>query len=389
MPVWHILLLSAALQLPTTEIETLKGERATGELVELNDSSAVLKQGTQSVSFPLPGLLAVRFPQAPPAEPSLGSRLSLVDGSRLTCSSFSVTGDKARCQTAFGNLTLTVSRLSSVRFGVSTPKLDENWNALLTRESTTDLLVVKKEDVLDFLAGVTGDVGEKINLLLDGEVVPVTRDKAYGIVYHRRLPTLPKSICQIQLTSGDVLETTQLTWEAGKARAKLVAGPEVEVPQGQIAALDFSVSKIKYLSDLKPRDTKYVPFFDVIGILDEYRRDRSLDGTPITLKGRSYPRGIALHSKTMLRFRIAGEYSRFQATAGIDDTVAESGHCVQLLITGDGKPLFDGEIKGREAPRPLDLDVSGVRDLEITVDFGSDNSDIGDHLDLADAKLVK
>ena len=69
--------------------------------------------------------------------------------------------------------------------------------------------------------------------------------------------------------------------------------------------------------------------------------------------------------------------------------MADLGHIVQLVISGDGKILFDGEIKGREPPRPLDLDVVGVRDLEILVDFGSDVSDIGDHLDLVDAKLIR
>ncbi|HEY3969040.1 MAG TPA: NPCBM/NEW2 domain-containing protein [Planctomycetaceae bacterium] len=387
MPVWHLVLLSAALQFPAAEIETLKGDRQVGELVELNDSAALLKQGDKNVSVPLPTLLAVRFPAAPPAEPSIGARLTLVDGSHITSSQFMVAGDKARSTTSCGPLSLAVSRISSVRFGLSTSRLDESWKGLLARESTNDLLVVKNEDALDFLAGVTGDVGEKVNLLLDGDEVPVARDKVYGIIYHRRVPGLPKSVCQVRLTGGDVLEAAQISWSSGKARVRLAAGPEVVVPEALVAAIDFSVSKIKYLSDLKPRDVKYVSFWEIF--LYEYRRDRSLDGPPITLKGKSYPRGLAMHSKTMLRYRIAGEYTRFLAVAGIDDSVAELGHIVQLVISGDGKPLFDGEIKGRDAPRLLDLDVTGVRDLEIVVDFGSDVSDIGDHLDLADAKLVK
>lgn len=387
MAAWHLLLLSAVLQLPATEIETLKGERHAGQLVELSDSAAVVKQGEKSVSVPLASVLEVRFPAAPPAEPSIGARVALVDGSRLTAGRFTVAGDKARCETAFGPLALAVSRLSAVRFGVSTSRLDESWKSLLARESTSDLVVVKKEDVLDFLAGVTGDVGEKINLLLEGDEVPVAREKVYGIIYHRRVPSLPKSVCQVRLTGGDVLEAAQVSFGSGKASVRLVAGPEVAVPEALVAAIDYSVSKIKYLSDLKPRDVKYVPFWEIF--LYEYRRDRSLDGPPITLKGKSYPRGLAMHSKSTLRFRIAGEYTRFLATAGIDDSVAELGHSVQLVICGDGKTLFDGEIKGREAPRPLDLDVTSVRDLEIVVDFGSDISDIGDHLDLADAKLVK
>jgi hypothetical protein len=72
---------------------------------------------------------------------------------------------------------------------------------------------------------------------------------------------------------------------------------------------------------------------------------------------------------------------------GIDDSVRRLGN-VRVLISGDSKALFDGVVKGTDAPRPLDLDVRGVRDLEILVDYGAELS-IGDHLDLADARLLK
>ena len=39
-------------------------------------------------------------------------------------------------------------------------------------------------------------------------------------------------------------------------------------------------------------------------------------------------------------------------------------------------------------PVKLDLDVTGVVELEIFVDFGEQN-EVGDCLDLADAKVVK
>ena len=44
--------------------------------------------------------------------------------------------------------------------------------------------------------------------------------------------------------------------------------------------------------------------------------------------------------------------------------------------------------RGSEPAKPLDLDVSGVRRLTILVDFG-ENLDTADHLDLAEARLVK
>lgn len=392
MPVWHLLLLSSLLQIPAAEIETLKGDRLVGELVELGATSAILKQGSANLTVPLSGVLEVRFPAAPPAEASTGSRIVLADGSRLTLSGFSVAGEKAQCDSQFGMLALPVARIANVRFGISTTRLDESWAAMLARESKNDLLVVKKEDVLDFLAGVTGDVGEKIAFLLEGDEVPVPREKAYGIIFHRRVPNLPKGVCQVRLTGGDLLEAARCAWNGKECKVRLVAGPDIVIPASLLAAIDFTPYRIKYLSDLKPRDAEYVPFYDIF--LYEYRRDRSLDGPPLKLGGKTYAKGLAMHSKTTLRYRIGSEYTRFQAVAGIDDSVSSLARrddnryaCVRLVITGDRKPLFDAIVKGTDAPRSLDLDVANIRDLEILVDFN--DFDEADHLDLADAKLLK
>jgi len=400
MAVWHLVVMTAALNFqaggaPAAEIDTLKGERHSGELVSLDGATAILKSGESSNTVPLADILELRFPvNPPPDEASTGVRVTLLDGTRLTLKAFSIADDAACCETSFGTLTFPVARLAHVRFGISTAKLDEAWSALLARESKNDLLVVtKKDDVLDFFAGVTGDAGgkgdgsDKITFLLDGDEVQVARDKAHGIIFHRRAPSLPKSVCQVRLAGGDVLEVSRLTWDGGALRVRLVSGSEVTIPAGRLAALDFSAGKIRYLSQLEPRDVKYVPFFD---ITHEYRRDRSLDGTPLMLAGKAWSRGLAIHSKTTLRYRIAGDYTRFQAVAGIDDSVRRGGKFnVRLVIKGDGQSLFDAEIKTEDAPRPIELDVTGVRDFEIAVDFGSDMLDICDHLDLADAKLLK
>mgnify|MGYP003493769952 CR=1 FL=1 len=61
---------------------------------------------------------------------------------------------------------------------------------------------------------------------------------------------------------------------------------------------------------------------------------------------------------------------------------------VHVVIQGDGKTLLETDVKGSDNPQPVDLDVSGIRDLDILVDFGAD-LDISDHLDLCDAKVIK
>jgi hypothetical protein len=156
------------------------------------------------------------------------------------------------------------------------------------------------------------------------------------------------------------------------------------VPDEQVLSLDFSSGKVRFLSQLEPREVKYTPFFDQVWT---YCRDRPRDGGSLRLGNKEYARGLWIHSRTFLKYRLSGDYRRFQAVMGIDQAVAPLGN-VHVVISGDGKTLLESDVRGSDPPQNLDLDVAGVRDLEILVDFGGD-LDIADHLDLADAKVVK
>ena len=89
MAVWHLVLITAALNFPAggaaaAEIDTLKGERHAGDLVSLDAVSAILKSGETSATVPLADILELRFPTTPPPDDaSTGVRVALLDGTRL------------------------------------------------------------------------------------------------------------------------------------------------------------------------------------------------------------------------------------------------------------------------------------------------------------------
>jgi hypothetical protein len=115
--------------------------------------------------------------------------------------------------------------------------------------------------------------------------------------------------------------------------------------------------------------------------------DRGLDGGSLSIGGKPYRKGVAMAARTILEYRIGGRGREFRATAGIDDSVHGAGS-VQLTIEGDGKTLYTGKITGREPAADLNFDVSGVKRLRIVADFGG-GTDVGDYLDLGDARIVK
>ena len=81
---------------------------------------------------------------------------------------------------------------------------------------------------------------------------------------------------------------------------------------------------------------------------------------------------------------------------GIGDEINRGN--VNVIIKADEKIVFNGSVKvgenstqsaRRPSPQFLDIDVTGVVELEIVVDYGSDEIDIGDRLYLANARLVR
>lgn len=388
MPLWSVVLCAALVELPTVEVGTLKGDRVSGQIVKITAGSLELQATSGAVNVPFSNVLEIQFPPAPLAEfAPPAAQVALLDGTRLGCSNLAVTGNRMALEAvSCGNVSVPVTTVTWVRFGTSSSKLDEQWTALLAREKKKDLLVIKKGDVLDHLDGVIGDISDKVKFLLDGEEIPVARDKVFGLIYSRRTNSAKAPLCQIDLGGTDIIQASQVVSQDSELKVSLVSGPVVTLALDKVRSLDFSAGKVKYLSTLEPREYKYTPYFDE---MFDYRRDKNIsNGQPLSLGGRTFSRGLAIHSRTLLKYRIAGDYSRFQAVMGIDDTMQGKGGDMHVTISGDGKLLHEANVRDGQSPQPLDLNVTSVRDLEILVDFGG-NLSIADHLDLADAKLIK
>jgi len=187
-----------------------------------------------------------------------------------------------------------------------------------------------------------------------------------------------------------------VTADEGGWQIESASGLSAKLNYETVARVDFSLGKVVYLSAVEPRSVKYTPGIQAILPEEaefrwEFRRDRNLDGKPLRLGQKTYSRGLAIHSKTELKYRLGGEFRRFQAMLGIDDEISRFGETT-VRILGDRQELFAADIRPRQTPIAVDLDVANVVELEIIVDFGPDKpgrDDIGDRVHLADARLVK
>lgn len=403
-----VLICLAVAQLPGVQISMLSGDQYTGTLEAFSDKSVVVKSEGRSVSIPIGEVLVLRT-TVPPTPPSADSPIEvrLVDMTRLRVKSFTTTGSTTSStgmatleHTRLGSLHIPTSSIASVRLAALDAKIETEWNQLLDRALKKDVIAVRKGDVLDHLDGVIGPLSDsKMQFQMDGENIEVKREKVFGLIFSKRELTVKKSIAQLDLASGDRLSLKQIAWDGQKWHVRLVSGFEIDISPDLFQTLDYSLGKVTYLSDLEPRSVKYTPYFDLPSsfLVNEYRRDKNFDGNRISLGEKIYSKGLAIHSQTQLKYRLGGDYRRFQAIMGIGDEVPIGD--VNVVLKGDNKVLFKGSAKASETgdkgasrratPQLLDIDVSGVVELEILVDFGSDNRDIGDRLYMANARSIR
>lgn len=392
-----LIMVAVGLAAQQAEISTVDDRVVTGTLAAFDQKSVVIEADGRQVSIPLDSLLEIRFSKESAAtrpDGDAGIGLQLADGSRLTCKQVVIQDRIVIADTeAAGRLETPVKSVRSLRFRASDAAVEKKWAELSESGPDRDLLVVRNGEVLDRLEGTVSALDEKTLTFLTGDTsVPIDRTKPrlFGVVFSHSPEAKDAGLCELKFLNGDRLTVKSLAVKPGTLEAVLTGG-SVTIPIDLVAAIDFGRGKIEYLSQLEPREIQHTPLIgtDELDSVFTIRRDRSDAGpdAPIRIDGKSYTRGLVIHSRTRLTYRLNGDYRRFVAVAGIEQLVRPNGN-VTLTISADGKQLFDGPVTGTDSPIPLDLDVSGVRELVVLVDFGKD-WDIGDHLALGDARLIK
>lgn len=396
------LLLSAALAAGAVEFEaqTVDGQSAVGRIAQLNAQQLVLETSGGPSAFALNTLAGLtRKPAPPAADRKLSIRVELVDQSLLSASDYTVRGGVAQLVVSGGaKLEVPTRAIRWVRFATAADadeKLTKQWSEITETKADGDLLVVRKSGALDYLEGVLGDIdADKCNFELDKEPVPVPRAKVEGVVYfHSAAVELPDAAGRLHLLDGSRLAIGKVELADDKINVSTPSGVTLSLPLEDVSRFDFSSGKIAYLSDLDPESATHVPY---LGFAEEpaalrefykYRRDIGFEQNPLRLDGKTYRKGLSLASRSLLVYRLPGKFRLFRGTIGIDDSVRETGD-VHVAIKGDGKTLWEGEVRGVDPARELELEIVGVKRLEVLVDYGG-GLDVGDRLDLCEARVTK
>ncbi len=177
-----------------------------------------------------------------------------------------------------------------------------------------------------------------------------------------------------------------LTLKAGKFVIDSPAMGKITLPLAEASMIRLSSDNVVKLSDLKPTVVKEYGYFETTFA---HRVNKSVAGKPLRLGGREYATGLGTHSHCELTYAIDAAFTAFVAVVGIDDEVRPNGDSTVTFLA-DGKALGEAfHVTGRDEPTSVRLDLRGVKQLTIRVDFGPDGLGIGDHVDIVGARLVK
>lgn len=394
----------------TVEVARLGGTPLVGELQELSAERLTVGTPSGPVTIEIRQVLQIKVSgdgsAAAAATAAPNVTLELADGSRVGAASFALKAGKATVTLGASEpITVRTRSIRAVRLRKAQAETDALWRSQIDMPATGDLLIIRKQGksendgatsiVLDRQAGIIQEVTDAVvQFELDGDRIPVKREKLEGIVFFQNDEReWPDAWCRLEDASGSVWVLKALRLKGDQCEIDTVAGLTATLPLASVRKLDFSVGNTTYLSDLEPDSVEWIPFFESqtasekLARRNQPRRDRGFDGGRLQLGGQFYDKGLALRSRSTMVYRVPKGFNRLMATVGIDDRVRENGN-VQLIIQGDGKSLFSEAITGRDAPRELDLDLTGIKRLTVLVDFG-DELDVADFLNLCNARFTK
>lgn len=364
----------------------LDGRTVTGPLVsfaggQVRVGSTDEQEGPQEVS--IDELLSLDLTERP-RPVSAAAVLEFANGDRLAAEVGAVEEDSLAAKFGGEPVAVPVETLCGIAFKSLDP--DDGSAALPLRDSGADDVVLLMNG--DRMSGQFAALSAtELKLDAAGRDARVPRDRIAAVAFSPELTAPatidgPRQIVQSSdgwLTVRDLVRRDDGSWHATAA-----FGEPVTWPAGGVDRILFAGGRAEFLSEAEPAGSEFVPYLDGVWPV---RPDRAVTGEPLSAGGVTYPKGVGVHSRSRLTYRLDGGYASFQAVVGLAASAGEMGSA-EFAVEVDGREVFrSGPVTAADA-KPVDIDLSGAEALVLTVDFGR-NGDARDRANWCDAVLVR
>ena len=171
----------------------------------------------------------------------------------------------------------------------------------------------------------------------------------------------------------------------------------ITIPLADLAQISFLGGRCQYLSDMNPvKSTEHLGSLFLAKL--PFKRDSNVLGNPLRIKGKTWPKGLGVHAYSRLDYNLSGNFQKFQASIGLDDSARpasprksnENTGAVIFRVFLDGKLIAENPMRFADPARELDLSVAGGQTLSLEVDFGGKNLSAAlDRANWCGARIIK
>ena len=402
--------MAAACSAENAVVLSAKGERLDGPVSSGGGGSIRVGPGTVA----LKDVIVLRFtPEPPPGH--IDSGVFLRGGTMLTGTLLSLIGDDAEvASSAFGAIKLKRDDIAGAYFPMPSGQ-SENMPSLAHYSGVLAATVGSYNAPFSpgtvcrvRFAGLDEMLAEKLMRVGSEQILLTTKSKSIETVkrqFVRMIELNPPPIASpnsdddklgpemiVRLKAGDLLRGRLIKLNDAVLTLRIVGIGDRDIARGLLAALFQAGGTLEkpngltWLSAVKPEKSVHTPVFD-----SEFpaRFDATVDGGDMLIQGQSIERGIGVHSKSEMVFKLDGAPRRFFALAGIDaETNGRGG--VTARVLADGKEVWkSGEVTAKDAAKIVSVDLGPAKTVTLEVDYGSDGNDSGDHFDWGWAAVIK
>lgn len=254
-----------------------------------------------------------------------------------------------------------------------------------------DTLYLRDKNDPNTIRSVSGKISglddTSLTFMFRGAERSITRDRVVGLVFKhtsRPAPPTPGMYHVLEVQGGQVLPC-QVKSIGDHISFQLIGGGQATPPRDVVRALRIENGRRIDLTRTAPSAEEAIPYF---GLKLPHKVNTDFSGKPIVLfDEKTYERGLAVHSKSRLHYKLKPNCERFLARFGLLNPGGKLGD-VTARVLGDGKVLWEqNNITAASGVVEIDVPLKGVERLILEVDFGQ-GQNVGDRAAWVEPRLI-
>ena len=378
---------AAACQLEEVTLEMISGATLSGTIERIETSGLVVGEGLP-VDCHIDQVASIKTGRIEKPRGASGVQLRLIGGGVIYAERLMIADDEIQIEFFDRKAIIALDVVQAIVWR-PTDKTDAQVEG---RSSEMDTVIVKTDSGERLVQGVLEGVDEThVKIEYRGESRKIAKSKVNALILADLQMPVPEGVMAAVTTKEKWVVTGVIKHlDDGFLHMAPVAGRLISIDVNDIVSIAIQSGRVVYLSDLEPVDVQQKPVFSVPR---SWRRDKSVEGNPLTLKDPAsgeitvYSKGLGTQSFMALTFENKGDFDLFHATIGIDAETLGNGDC-EMEIRGDGIQLWSRRVRGPDKPASISIDITGMKQIVLQVNAG-EQFDLADHANWCDARFMK